>query len=280
MEYKNKRFTGERALFGEKGSCFDGCIFDDGESPLKHSQDIKCILTAFEWKYPLWYSRDISLENCTFHTGARAGIWYTENISLRNCSIGAPKEFRRSKGIHIENSSFTDAKETLWSCEDVSLVNVSSNGDYFGMNSKGIRAENFSLDGNYAFDGASDCVFENCRLITKDAFWNCEHIIVRNSFISGEYIGWNSKDITFENCIIESLQGLCYIEGLKMKGCRLVNTDRAFEYSTVDADIRSDIISVKNPSGGVIRAESIGEVIMDPARIDPSATAVIQGEQK
>ena len=276
MIYTNKRFTGERALFGEEDSRFDGCIFDDGESPLKHSKHIICRDTSFEWKYPLWYSEDITLENCALHSPARAGIWYTKRLSMRSCIIAAPKAFRRCSGVYLEDVAFTDAKETFWSCEDISLVNVSSDGDYFGMNSTGVRATGLSLSGNYAFDGVRGGVFE--RLITKDAFWNCEDITVKDSFISGEYIGWNSKNITFENCTIESLQGLCYIEGLKMKECRLLNTDRAFEYSSVDADIRSDIVSVKNPRSGVIKAESIGEVIMDEKRVDVSATRIIQGK--
>lgn len=276
MDYKHERFTGERAKYSESGSVFIECIFDDGESPLKHSSDIRCLRTAFEWKYPLWYSSDILLENCTLHDGARAGIWYTSNITIDTSVIAAPKTFRRSKEITLTNTALTNAAETLWSCEDINLDNVTvAGGDYFCMNSKRITAKGLTLSGNYAFDGVTDGVFEHCRLITKDAFWNCENIIVRDSFISGEYIGWNSKNITFENCVIESLQGLCYIEGLKMTGCRLVNTDLAFEYSEVEAEIDSHIDSVKNPKSGVIKADSIGELIMDAERIDPAATAII-----
>ncbi|WP_370784283.1 DUF3737 family protein [Faecalibacillus intestinalis] len=36
------------------------------------------------------------------------------------------------------------------------------------------------------------------------------------------------KNITFVNCKIESLQGLCYIEGLKMVNCKLINTTLCF----------------------------------------------------
>ena len=39
--------------------------------------------------------------------------------------------------------------------------------------------------------------------------------------------------------------------------------DRAFEYSTVNADIRGHIESVKNPASGIIIADSIGEIILD-----------------
>jgi hypothetical protein len=103
---------------------------------------------------------------------------------------------------------------------------------------------------------------------------------VYDSFISGEYLGWNAKNLTLLNCTIESLQGLCYIDNLVMKNCKLINTTLAFEYSTVDADITGTIDSVLNPSGGIIRAESIQELILEKDKIDPAKTKIIcrQGE--
>ena len=59
-----------------------------------------------------------------------------------------------------------------------------------------------------------------------------------------------------------------------MRGCRLNHTNLAFEYSTVDAEIEGHIDSVFNPAGGRIKAGSIGEVTLDPARIDPAATVI------
>jgi hypothetical protein len=60
-----------------------------------------------------------------------------------------------------------------------------------------------------------------------------------------------------------------------MRGCRLVNTTVAFEYSTVDAEIEGSIDSVMNPASGRIQCESIDELIMEPNRIDPSRTTII-----
>ena len=54
-----------------------------------------------------------------------------------------------------------------------------------------------------------------------------ENVTVYDSVIIGEYLAWNTKNITFVNCTIESLQGLCYIEGLKMVNCKLINTTLA-----------------------------------------------------
>lgn len=115
----------------------------------------------------------------------------------------------------------------------------------------------------------------NSTLLSKDAFWNSENVTVYDSFISGEYLGWNAKNLTLVNCTIESLQGLCYIENLVMKNCKLINTTLAFEYSSVDADITGEVDSVMNPSSGRISAEAIKELIMEKDKIDPEKTQII-----
>ena len=158
------------------------------------------------------------------------------------------------------------------------MEKVSAKGDYFAMNSKNMKIIDFQLAGNYPFDGARNIEISNSRLISKDCFWNCENVTVRDSFISGEYLAWNSRNVTFENCTIESLQGLCYVDNLVLRNCRLINTTLAFEYSSVDADVHGAIDSVFNPASGAIRADAIGELTLDPERIDPSATTVITAD--
>ena len=149
-------------------------------------------------------------------------------------------------------------------------------GDYFGFGTSDVVAENLSVDGNYLFDGGRNITVKNSRLISKDAFWNCENVLVENCLIVGEYLGWNSKNVTFIGCTIESNQGMCYMDNVTLRDCKLVNTDLCFEYCTVDAEISSHIDSVKNPISGRIVAESIGEIIHEPSRVDVSKTEIVE----
>ena len=80
--------------------------------------------------------------------------------------------------------------------------------------------------------------------------------------------------MTFIDCTIESNQGMCYMDNVVMRNCRLVNTDLCFEYCTVDAEITSHVDSVKNPISGRIVAESIGEIIHESDRVDVTATVI------
>lgn len=278
QEIHQEFLTGERALFMSKDLKIFDTIFTDGESPLKESRNIELTGCSFKWKYPLWYCKDISVKDSTFFEMSRAGIWYTDNITVDNCMVEAPKEFRRCDGVKISNVSFSNAAETLWNCKNVELKDVIARGDYFAMNMENAKIDNLRLYGNYSFDGAKNITFDNCRLLTKDAVWNSENVTIRNSYICGEYLGWNAKNLTLENCTVESLQGMCYIDNLVMKNCKLINTTLAFEYSTVDAEITTKIDSVINPTSGTIKADSIGELILEKDKIDPSKTKIIVRE--
>lgn len=272
---KQEFYTGERALFMGRDLEIYDTIFDDGESPLKESRDISLHGSMFKWKYPLWYSKNIQAEDCHWFEMARAGVWYTENMTVVRALIQAPKNFRRCRKLSLTDVTFTDARETLWSCSDVAMWHVTARGDYFAMNSNNMKIDDLKLDGNYSFDGCKNVEIRNANLLSKDAFWNTENVTVYDSFISGEYLGWNAKNLTLVNCTIESLQGMCYIDNLVMKNCKLINTTLAFEYSSVDADICSRIDSVINPSSGIIRAEHIDNLIIEKDKVDPDKTKIV-----
>lgn len=274
-EIRQEYLTGERALFQGANLKICDSIFADGESPLKESHDIELEGCMLKWKYPFWYAKNITARNCTWFEMARAGVWYTDNITVEDAVIEAPKNFRRCRTINLHNVNFPNAAETLWNCEDVALEHVSAKGDYFAMNSRNMVLRDFQLVGNYSFDGVKNMEIHNARMLSKDAFWNSENVTVYDSFISGEYLGWNAKNLTLINCTIESLQGMCYIDNLVMKNCKLLNTTLAFEYSTVNADITGKIDSVMNPSGGVIRADHIDELIVEKDKVDPAKTKII-----
>ncbi len=269
-----KKFTGERALFQAQDLDIKNSTFFDGESPLKESKNIKVEKSVFEWKYPFWYAKNITLDDSILNINARAAIWYTDNISLKNVSVEAPKSFRRTSNISLENVQFSNAEETLWNCRDIKMENVSANGMYFAMGSENIEANHFSVTGSYAFDGCKNIVIKNSRLATKDAFWNCENVLVEDSIISGEYIGWNSKNVSFKNCTIESNQGFCYMENVKLENCTLVHTDLAFEYSTVEADIHGVVESIKNPISGTIIVDDVNEIIFDNDDVQKENTII------
>ena len=270
-----KTLTGERALFRGENLEIVECTFEDGESPLKESKNVSLYRCTFGWKYPVWYSKNVTISNCRWLESGRAGVWYTKNLVAENSEIDAPKTFRRCENLVIKNCALPKAQETLWHCKRVALSSLSIDGDYFGMNCDDVDADGIVINGNYCFDGAKNITIKNSVLNSKDAFWNSENVRCENCVITGEYLGWNSKNLTFVNCKIESLQGLCYIENLTLENCDLTGTSLALEFcSEINARIKH-IESIKNPISGKIEAESIDEIILDEKVIDTAATEII-----
>lgn len=276
MNYVDKEFEGERSLFKETGSELHNCRFLFGESPLKESRDVKIFDSIFEWKYPMWYSKNIYAKNITLLENARSGIWYTQNIEIYNSLIHAPKTFRRSKNIKLVNVTMDLASESFWNCKDISLKDVNVNGDYFMMNCKNAVINNMHLNGNYFFDGGENLLILNSVLDSKDAIWNAKNVTLKNCKINGEYIGWNSKNITFIDCEISSHQGFCYMKNVKLVNCKIIDSDLCFEFSkNIDADINNVVDSIKNPSSGIINVKGIKNLILDGTVIDPKQTTII-----
>ena len=173
--------------------------------------------------------------------------------------------FRRITDSRLENVRLTNALETFWDCDGVVMRNVEAQkADYIFMHTDNIDIDNFRLQGNYTFQYSKNVVIRNSDLDTKDAFWESENVTVYNSRIQGEFLGWYAKNLRLVNCHIGGTQPLCYCENLVLENCTFEpDADLAFEYSSVQATVQGHIHSVKNPRSGFIKADSIGQIILD-----------------
>ena len=262
---KNAYFDGERPLYACHGLRLEGVTIGPGESALKEGSDLEAVGCEFQGKYPFWECDGFSVRNCTFREGARAALWYSRGCKMYDTLVEAPKMFRRISDVYLENVKLPNALETFWDCAGVTLRNVeAAKADYIFMHSSLIDIDGYRQQGNYSFQYAKDVVIRNSILDTKDAFWESENVTVYDSEIRGEYLGWYSKNLRLVNCVIGGTQPLCYCENLVLENCRMEpDADLAFEYSTVRATVLGRITSVKNPTSGFIKADEIGEVIID-----------------
>lgn len=264
---ENQTFKGERPLFKSSFLDINHCSFQKGESALKISHTITCNSCDFSSKYIFWHNMSLKIQKSIFHDGARASIWYSENILLDYCKVNAPKIFRDSKNITIQNSTL-DTNETLWDCQDINIKNSSFKGDYLLLHSNNIFIEDFQLKGNYSFQHTNNIVIKNAKISSKDPFWNSNNVTIYDSIIEGEYLGWYSKNLKLINCTIIGTQPLCYAKDLILENCEMINTDLAFEHTSLDATITTTIESVKNPLKGMIKAKRIDQLILDDSTID------------
>lgn len=272
----NTFFEGERPLFATNELRLENVKFYPGESAIKECRNVEAYKCEFMSKYPFWHNDNTLIEDCLFTVYGRAAIWYSRNIRMVNCRVDAPKMFREIDGLTVENSTFSCAQETFWNCRDIKLRNVKArSGDYIFMNNVGIDIDGFALQGNYSFQDAKDVVIRNAKLDSKDAFWKTENVTVYDSEINGEYLGWYSKNLRLVNCKISGTQPLCYCTDLILENCTLADDcDLCFEDSKLEATITSNIVSVKNPAGGFIKANQINEILIDENCKNPGACEI------
>lgn len=276
---KNEEFGGERPLFAQHDLRLENVTFHAGESALKECSHIEAIECRFEGKYPFWHVDGFIIHKCLFTEGGRAALWYSRNLEMTDTMVEAPKMFREMTNMRVERTRFPNALETLWHCRNVILNEVEvDKADYLFMHSDNIFISNYRQQGNYSFQYCKDVEIHNAYIDSKDAFWNTEDVTVYDSEITGEYLGWHSKRLRLVNCKISGTQPLCYCSDLVLENCTFGNdADLAFEESTVNADIKGHVVSIKNPTSGIIKVGSVGEIILDKNIKQPADCQIVEG---
>lgn len=274
---KDKEFGGERPLYASHGLRLENVTIHAGESSIKESSDIEADNCTFEGKYVFWETYGFKVTGSYFAESARSSLWYSKDCVMTDCKVDAPKMFRRMENITVRNTDFTNGEETLWDCRNVILQNVTiRNCDYLFMHTSDIRIEDYRQDGNYSFQYARNVEIRNAVINSKDAFWESENVTLVDCEVNGEYLGWYAKNMKLVRCHLTGEQLLCYVDGLTLEDCTFGDdANLLFEYSTVNGNIKGDVVSIKNPTSGTITVEGkCGELIIDENQKKPADAVV------
>ena len=270
---ENKTFDEERALYGSRQVEAVRCRFDgpaDGESAFKESREITAKDCYFNLRYPFWHVDDLRIDGCEMTSLCRAALWYSSGMEITNTKMHGIKALRECEHVKIAHCDIV-SPEFGWSVNGVFMNDTSAESEYFMMRSSKLEFNKVRLTGKYSFQYIEDSIFTGCEFDTKDAFWHAKNVVVRDSYVNGEYLAWYCENVTFENCTIVGTQPLCYCKGLRLINCRMEGCDLSFEKSDVEADVTTKIDSIKNPKSGKIVCAGVSEVIMD----DPEARGEI-----
>ncbi len=276
MKFENLFLDEERALYAVKNAEVVNCRFDgpaDGESALKECADISLRDCCFNLRYPLWHVTRATVDLCEMTENCRAALWYDKEIYIKNCVLNGIKAVRECEGVVLDRCSIA-SPEFGWFSSDVKLTDCTVEGEYPFLKANDLELKRVKLKGKYSFQYVENMVIRESVLDTKDAFWHSRNVTVYDSVIKGEYLAWYSENLRLVRCKIIGTQPLCYAKGLVLEDCEMEDTDLSFERSEVDAVVRGDILSVKNPIRGYIKADSIGEVIMDDTLPKPSVCRI------
>lgn len=262
---ENQKFDQERALYACTELLVQNCSFDgpaDGESAFKECHEVEVNNCFFNLRYPFWHDCGLKIVESEMTSLCRASLWYSEHIEIQNTKLHGIKALRECSDVVIEGCDII-SPEFGWSVDGIQMMNTTAESEYFMMRSAHLRLENVKFKGKYSFQYIKDAELEYCELDTKDAFWHCENVTVKNSIIKGEYLAWYSDGLTLINCKIIGTQPLCYCKNLTLIDCEMADTDLCFERSEVQAVVISSVDSIKNPLCGWIKAPEIREIIMD-----------------
>ncbi|MBE6647662.1 MAG: DUF3737 family protein [Ruminococcaceae bacterium] len=276
MKYENKTYGEERALYGIKDSKVIGCIFDgeeDGESALKECRNIEVENCYFNLRYPLWHVDDAKIKKAEMTEKCRAALWYDSDIRIESSKLNGIKALRECEGVTLSECEI-NSEEFGWRCRGLYVENCTLNSQYPFFECKDMNVDGLSLTGKYSFQYIENSTFRNCVFKTKDAFWHAKNVTVYDSVIAGEYLAWYSENLRLVRCKISGTQPLCYCKGLVLEDCEMEGTDLSFERSDVRATVIGSIDSVKNPVSGFIRADGIGEVILEEEFKDVSVCKI------
>ena len=270
----------ERAFYASKNDTFVNIKITgvaDGESSFKECQDVVVQDSYFNLRYPFWHNEKVVLNNIEMTSNCRAALWYSNNITLLNSQLDGIKVFRECQNINVKDTVI-NSPEPFWFCDDIKITNGSIKGEYAFLQSSNIEIHNLHFSGKYSFQYVKNLKIYDSILDTKDAFWHAENVEVYNSVVKGEYLAWYAKRIKLVNCKIIGTQPICYSDDIVLENCTMENTDCSFEYSTVDAKIKGNIMSIKNPYKGNIIADSIDEIIIDEF-VKQDSDVIINGKK-
>lgn len=262
-EIRNRTSDREREFYGMREVNASGILIAgpaDGESAFKECSDLRVSDSEFRLRYPFWHNDELNIINCKFTDTCRAPLWYTEGCSLSGCSFAGPKALRECSEITASDCVF-NSEEFGWMCDTLTFAECEFESNYFLFRSSDIALKNCRMKGKYSFQYTENVSVSHCVLDTKDAFWHSKDTTITDCTVKGEYLGWYSENLTLIRCKISGTQPFCYCEGLKLIDCEMTDTDLSFEYSDVEADVRGEIMSVKNPLSGRIVADGYGAII-------------------
>ncbi len=276
----NKQFDEERALYGIANTVIENCRFDgpaDGESAFKECEDIVVKDCYFNLRYPFWHVTNGVIQNAMMTQNCRAALWYDANLVIENSKLYGIKAFRECRDITISDCD-VESPEFLWRCDGVKMQRTTIRSEYPLFETKNVFIEGLNLQGKYSFQYVENMTIKNATLDTKDAFWHSKNVTIEDSFVKGEYLGWYAENLKFIRCKIVGTQPLCYCKNLILEDCTMEETDLSFERSSVTAVIKGRVEGIKNPKSGSIKADAIGDLLIEEAYVNAGDTR-IQCEQ-
>lgn len=121
-------------------------------------------------------------------------------------------------------------------------------------------------DGESVLKECRDISVNNCSFSLRYPLWHAVDFQLKNSSMDELTRApiWYSRNGVLENCKITGVKCLRECDNIEVRNCSA--TSAKFGWKCRDIKISdSNIDSVKNPQSGIIKADSVGEIIFEDA---------------
>lgn len=245
-EIKNLTFKGNRILSNIYDKNYVKCVFYDGLYQFKNSKSITIDNCTFFSKYTFWTTSDINIFNSLFERDTRAVFWYTTNLEIKKTTFLGAKVINYSSNIKIQDS-IIHSDYDFWNSSDISIFSSELVGDYLLYYSANIDISNCKIESKQALQMCKNIKMSKTAIKSSDILWHAQDGFFEDVYFSGKNIGWNSKNLTFNNCFFEGETPFCYASNIIFNNCKFINSNGAFEDSTIRGTVSGDIKSIFKP---------------------------------
>ena len=190
-------------------------------------------------------SRGIILEDCAFDGEAdgESALKESENVIVRKTYCNLRYPFWHDSGLFIDNCKMTDkCRAAVWYSRDVLIKNTEMHGI------KAVReCKNVSIS--------------SCDIISPEFGWFVDGLKIADSGIQGEYLLMRSRNIDFENVILNGKYSFQYNEEAVFRNCRF-NTKDAFWHAKnvtcYDCEIKGEYLAWYSENLRLVNCKIIG----------------------
>ena len=168
----------------------------------KYTKVLDCIFSGpKDGESPLKESRNIEVRNCSFDL--RYSFWHVVNADVRNCKFS------------------NVARAPFWYC-------------------RGIGVRKIECDAVKVFRESNELTILDSTFNTEEPFWRCNHVVIKNTKLSGFYAFFGSKDVEISDFELDGKYSFQYNLHLRIKNSTL-NTKDAFWHCR-DVVVRNSVL--------------------------------------
>ncbi len=235
---------------------------ETSKDSLVNSRHVKLKDTTIDTTGVLNNSCDVVLLDSILTEYADDCLLNSSNIEIVSSNLAGRRVLSRVKNLKVLDSNI-NCPETCQFGESIHVENTKLISESAFKGSTKLTFNRINFAGKYAFQNTKDVTIKDSVFKSQDAFWHSKNVTITDSLIEGERFGWYTEQMTLIRCHIKGSSPLCHAKKIKLIDCTMAETDNAFELSDVEAEIKGNIKSVKNPLSGNITADTFGDIILE-----------------